>query len=705
MKIIFCVLTYMFFSVSVFSFPTDTLTLIEDDFSSPDSSWFLGDSKYANCKIEDGKYIISTVGKPGSGLVYRPTDYNTRNDFKIKSRIRHSKGPDNMSYGIIIGYRKDPKDYHQIKFSGNQFYKFNRYRNDEFQTLIDWKEEKESINPKGQWNDIVITKRRGIMDLYINNKHVAAHSPMWPYGYYFGFILNGKESEMEIDYFEITTTDRFIDTLEYSFDVVEKKYIEEINTIYDERSARVSPDGNTIYVITEDHPENIGAKKKEDIWYSVKKNGKFSKPVNIGTPLNNASNNGVVAMTPDRNILYVKNKYKSDGTNDGSGLSYTTKTENGWEVPKTINIKNFVNRNKYVSNFISSDRELLLVAIENDSSLGDQDIYVSFKINDTAYTEPKNLGPVINTPLADFNPCLASDNKTLYFSSRGHPRFGGADIWISKRLDDTWTNWSTPKNLGSAINTASSELSFTLSADGEYAYIYTNEKIKGYKGGTDIMRVKLPAEAKPEPVILVEGNVYDKNTNKPLSANIKYFDLETNKTYGTTVSDPKTGYYSIVLPKGINYGILAQKSGYIPISENLNVSDLKSFKKLKKDLFMLKGEIGQIIRLNNLFFDTGKWDLRKESEAELLNLKELLTINSNMVIEIAGHTDDVGKENDNNLLSERRANAVYEWLISRGIAKDRLEKAGYGESKPLVKNNSAENRSINRRVEFKIIKR
>jgi len=427
--------------------------------------------------------------------------------------------------------------------------------------------------------------------------------------------------------------------------------------------------------------------------YSTKdKNGEWTKSKNFGKPLNNTGHNFVIAISPDNNTIITANTYNPDGSSNTSGASISHKKEDGWEVPKDLKIKNFRNDNDYVGFYMGADNKTLLMSVERPGDYGEKDICVSFLQDDNTWSEPKNLGNKVNTFGDETTPFLAADGKTLYFSSDGIPGFGYYDIFVSKRLDDSWANWSTPENLGGYVNTPSSELGFFMGAKGDFAYVSSSG---------DIYRIGNPA--KPEAVVLVKGTVFNSKTNEPMSANITYSDLNENKEMGNAISDPKTGEYKIVLPAGKLYSFLADKDKFYSVSENLDVKDLEEYKEITKNLYLSPIEKGEIIRLNNIFFETAKADLKEESFSELDRLVEILKNNSLLKIEIGGHTDDVGSNESNLTLSDKRAKSVLTYLNEKGIKTDRLTSKGYGETSPLVANDSDKNKAVNRRVEFKIL--
>ena len=215
----------------------------------------------------------------------------------------------------------------------------------------------------------------------------------------------------------------------------------------------------------------------------------------------------------------------------------------------------------------------------------------------------------------------------------------------------------------------------------------------------------IPPSARPNPVVLIAGRVYDPNTQKPFcNTDIEFHDLATNKIAGKTTSDPVDGTYKIILPYGKIYSFIAIKDSFYAESNYLDLTDLKAYQEIVKDLVLAPIKVNQVIRMNNLFFDVNKADLDPASFFELDRLIELLNYYPNMEIEISGHTDSDGSEMLNLKLSQQRADAVTKYVLSKKIHSDRLITKGYGKSKPCADNSTAFGKSLNRRVEFKILK-
>jgi OOP family OmpA-OmpF porin len=484
-----------------------------------------------------------------------------------------------------------------------------------------------------------------------------------------------------------------------------------VNSEYSELNPLLSPDGKTLYFSRKNHPQNVGGvNDKEDIWYSqLDSAGHWQLAQNMGREFNNSGPNFVNtirSVTPDGKsaIMLLGNKYTKNGKME-AGVSISSNVNGQWTKPKALNIDNDYNYNEKANYFLTDNRQTLLMSVEREDTKGSRDLYVSFMKSDSSWTEPKNLGEVVNTANDETAPFLASDDKTLYFSSNGFSGYGGSDIYVSKRLDDTWTNWSEPENLGPEINSPLEDLFFNIPAASEFAYYSRGVS----ETNTDIFRVKLPIIKSPEPWITVRGKIVDKTTGQPLGAKIVYERLPDGKGMGIAQSNPETGEYEIRLPAGHLYGLRAEADGKLSESQNLDTRDIKSDQVIDKDFNLDPIAVATIaenvtIVLNNVFFDFDKATLKSESFPELNRVVTLMTEKATLQIEISGHTDTSGPEQYNLGLSERRAKAVMKYFSDKGVPKDRMTVLFFGETKPTESNETKEGRRKNRRVEFKILK-
>jgi OmpA-OmpF porin, OOP family len=473
-----------------------------------------------------------------------------------------------------------------------------------------------------------------------------------------------------------------------------------VNSMFEDILPVISPDGRTLYFCRGNSPENIGG-GRQDIWMSTMgSDGKWSVAVNVGPPLNNRENNHVFSITPDGNLMLLGDAY-SDARDRSRALAYSTRAETGWSKPQRLRIKDWYTDNMYREFSLSNDGKTLIISAERRDGRGGKDLYVSFRESDSVWSEPVNMGPAVNTIGHEATPFIASDNTSLYFASDGRGGYGLYDIFVTRRQDSTWTNWSEPENLGSTINTSEPDLYYTVPARGDYAYFVS---YKNTYGAADIFRVRLPEKVRPRPVVLVYGRVLNKKTNDPVAADIAYEDLATGREMGIARSAPTTGDYKIILPAGSNYGFRASAPKFMSINDNIDLTNLKEYSEIRRDLYLVPIEPGQALPLNNIFFDFAKATLRKESFPELDRITQMLLDNPTMVVEIGGHTDDRGAEDLNQKLSEARSKAVVDYCSKKGpIKRERFVPVGYGESKPKATNETDEGRQINRRVEVVIL--
>ena len=293
--------------------------------------------------------------------------------------------------------------------------------------------------------------------------------------------------------------------------------------------------------------------------------------------------------------------------------------------------------------------------------------------------------------------------KTLYFSSSGHGSIGDLDIFMSTRLsDDSWTQWSTPVNLGKEINTTQSDCWYKISTDGKKAYFSKEAN----NSNDQIYWINLPEKLRPNPVATISGIMKDKK-GEPISTSITWEDLEENKKVGQSQTDPVDGSFFIVLPMGKNYGYYVNDEDYFPIANNIDLRNKNENVVLEHNIEV--ATIQQMIEdsipmpMNNIFFAVGDSTVMPTSIAELTRVAKLIT-KIGKKVQISGHTDNTGDFSKNQTLSEARARAVYNVLIEQGCNANLMTTQGYGQTKPIATNKTAQGRQQNRRVEIVFIK-
>ena len=452
---------------------------------------------------------------------------------------------------------------------------------------------------------------------------------------------------------------------------------------------------------------------QEDFYVSNKTDGKWGTAFSIGNKINTERNEGAPALSADGNILFfvVSEEMSDDPNGHDYGLGrkgygscdifYSVKEGNEWSKPQNagpgVNSSNWETQ----PSFSSDGKTLYFIRGQIRShSIHNPDIYMSEIGSNGRFGPAVKLSDVINTPREEESVFIHPDNQTLYFSSNGHPGMGGQDIFMSRRQSNG--QWGRPMNLGYPINTSSDENSLLVSRSGKLAYMASDRP--GGFGGLDIYSFELDESIQPGKTIYVKGKVYDADTKTPLQSDIDVVDLQTGSSMVKWVSNKTTGEFFICLPVNRNYAFEVTKAGYLPKSENFALNESKDYQPFAIEIPLSPISItGAPVILKNVFFETNKYDLKDESKVELNKLVEFLTGNPSLKIELSGHTDSVGDKKLNQVLSENRAKSVSEYLAAHGIAKERLTFKGYGDTKPVVLNDSDEHRQMNRRTEFKVI--
>ncbi|MES2592215.1 MAG: OmpA family protein [Bacteroidota bacterium] len=576
---------------------------------------------------------------------------------------------------------------------------------------------------------------------------------------------------------DMVYADWFITMLKRSDSEVPMRPLEGVvNTAGAEAVPRISSDGKRLYFKSVDRAGGFGG---EDIFYSDKlADGTWGAPV-LFKELSSTSHETMYAMSSDGKVVILFGNYP--GSFGGGDLFYSVKTADGWSFP--CNIGGAINTKKWEAQAsLSPDGKTLVFVTDNalKNHVGSHDLYVS-NLTETGWSSPINMGSKINTKSSETRPAFAADGKTLYFSSEGHPGFGGTDIYMTRKLDDSWTNWSEPINLGRYINTLQNDEDLSVNTAGTIGYTVKENEV-GAPGDNDIFQFVMPEIARPEQTI----TLYGFTTNEKDSAaavNMRFFDVVGNKVQTVVPSFQGDGSYSVNLPfkkflmeinmKGFLYyseeidltdpskyvpkktirdkidadsqrkldsiGVLLQK--YSTQMQALNAStssdikatfeayellheqyeaaiqkmemiivdkkyawlaEEKKYVDVRRDFKLQRATAGASFKLDNIFFDLGKATLKDQSRPALDLLTEILVKNP-IAIELGGHTDSIGSDENNMKLSQERVNSVRNYLVSKGIAESRVTAVGYGETRPEVSNSTEDGRAKNRRVDVKII--
>ena len=668
----------------------------EDQFNDNANEWTIGKAAQYEATVSNGSYNINYLKETGGFYFPKLVGFNPNFDYEIQAEIIQTTSIDDDGFGILWGY-DDPNNTLGFIACADGNVRLYQTANNETTDLLPWKKLNHS-KPNGTPNSFSVIQRNKQWYFLLNGQAIYTCPARKLFGQSIGVEVNGR-AQIAVNKIAVKQTKEPINLVPNLPPNLTKEPLTKINSSGEDIAPRLSPDGKTLYIVRKGHPQNLG--EKDDVWVSsLQADGTWGDMKNVGPPLNNAGHNMVVSVAPDNNSIMLMNTYKPDGSQLGAGISQSVRNATGWSIPVNQKIDDYYNDNDYSEMWLAASQKVLLFSIERKDTHGERDMYVSFLKEDGTWTAPKNMGSDINTFADEGGPFLASDDKTFYFSSAGWPGYGSKDIFMTKRLDDTWTKWSKPQNLGVPINSNLWEGYYTMSAAGDYAIVAASHS----STRSDLYSVRLPVSAKPEAVIIVRGKVLNAKTNEPIGAEISYELLSKAGEVGIARSNPSTGEYKIVFNYGSSYGFHAKAEGYISVNENMELALTGEYQEVEKNLFLVPLTVGETIMLNNVFFFQGKPELKPESYAELDRLAVIMQENPNLVIELAGHTDNAGDKKLNIELSQKRVIAVTNYLLSKGINRQRMTGQGYGGTKPIVPNTSDSNRQKNRRVEFKIVK-
>lgn len=435
----------------------------------------------------------------------------------------------------------------------------------------------------------------------------------------------------------------------------------------------------------------------ENLYFSKFQNNAWSQPKSISPKINTQANEGTCSISADGRTLV----FTSCDSRDSFGscdLYISKKVGEEWSEPKNLGL--MVNSSSWESQpSLSSDGRILYFSSDRPTGFGRKDLWMSELKQDNTWTKAINLGKEINTQYDEISPFIHANNRTLFFASDGHIGLGGLDLFMTEQKAGVF---SKPENLGFPINTHDDQVALFITSDGKKAFYSLD-----LKTSTKLYSFEIPKELseKFKKVNFVKGRIADSETKKALSAEIELIELSKNEVIERVKSDSITGEYTAVIPNGGKYGLFVQKRAYLNKSLAFDYSEKTDSEGKTIDISLQKIEvIKENVRLENIFFDTNKADLKPESSAELNKLLKVLNENPTMQIEVHGHTDDIGKDADNQILSQKRAEAVMNFLVSNSIQNSRIKAIGFGKNKPVLPNTSEENRQFNRRIEIKVLK-
>jgi len=444
----------------------------------------------------------------------------------------------------------------------------------------------------------------------------------------------------------------------------------------------------------------------EDLFVSkVNKDGTIGDPASISPFINTPYNEGAGTISGDGKTLVFASCDRPNSVGN-CDLYISRRTGNNWSKPQ--NLGRTVNSPEWDSQpTLSADGRTLYFTSTRRGGRGQEDIYVTTLDADGNWTPARNLGQPVNTPGKDMAPFIHASGTTLYYVTDGLVGMGGLDVFRCEL--QTGGHWTEPQNLGYPLNTHENEASLFISSDNHRGFCSRSRAAESgvrteRERPVELFSFEVPQAVRSrETSTYTQGRVFDAVTKKPIKADVQLYDLNTDELTQFVTSDAENGDYTVVLNEGRQYAMYAAADKYLMKSLSFDYSGKHAFDPLTLDIYLEPVRSGRSVVLNNLFFDTNQYELKPKSRTELNRLISFMKQYPEVQVEVSGHTDDVGSDEDNLSLSQNRAKAVYSYLISQGVKAERLRFKGYGESKPLVANDSESHRQQNRRIELRIL--
>lgn len=484
------------------------------------------------------------------------------------------------------------------------------------------------------------------------------------------------------------------------------KIVKGISSQLDDYLVSLSPDNEIAYYTRKTKDYQISGYKsepafQEKFYYSYRiADNVFDNGKEMPYPFNRNENEGGATITGNnKELIYTVCKMVTSPRQYYNCDLYSSKNIKGyWTDIVPLERVNRPDTWESMPSVTADGKELYFVS-NRPGGVGGYDIYKSFKDENGEWSEPINVGEPINTPGDEKSPFIHTDTRTLYFSSNGHPGMGGYDIYYVKLNDNN--EKPEVKNIGYPINTENDEMGFIVSIDGKYGYFSSNNIKNESIGGMDFYYFSLYNEAKPEEVILVKGNLKSDDTTKPIKATVQIKSMESKHI--TFIPVDEDGDYVASLLKNEDYLLTIKGEDIVYQSTYVAAKDSITAPVIKLEMEVQPIEVGKHYRLHNIYFAFNSADILANSHKVLDEFIVFLNDHPTLQIGIEGHTDNVGSDEFNLILSENRAKAVYNYLVNNGIDANRLQYKGFGESSPIATNETEEGRAMNRRTEFVIL--
>lgn len=663
---------------------------MDDHFGNPDRTWEWPSE--ITLTTVDGQVELSQSDPTASSLILREFLLLQKDDFRLEAEVLPTGNGLSYSWGLVWSASRDKQSCFVFMVRADGKFCVQQIGPQSRRFLVEWTKSRR-IKPSGEDPMILAIERTG-RKLYfsIDGKEVAdAISPKL-LGKYHGLMLEGagaiqvnRLTAYREDHQLIHATGRFYNATRHPLDST-------INTLDANETAPVlGINRHTLYFSRGKDSTLLTARllnsnvQGDSMWGEPQPVFPQPIPGRVEAFRSQRQNLGLVMMP---------------GT-ASSGLANSSFADSSWQMPRREFISSIGEQPGLMTAFENKEEDVLLISAERRNAYGGQDLYVLFKKKDGNWSHPKNLGPDINTFEEEFAPWLSPDGKFLIFTSGGHPGYGGWDLYRSERLTQTWTRWSTPENLGPQINSHMDEGWYHPWKE-DRAYIAVQDSLRG---DFDLYGLRLPLDPADLPIVRLAGQIINNKTGKPLAGKVLLREIPGDSLSNIlTAPSGQAGFRSYIGYQQA-YQMIGLVDGFFPLTDTLDLRAVKKYREVRKDVYVAPVEVGDVIRLDKVYFERAEAVLLEESFDELNHLVALMQAIPSLRIEIHGHTDDIGDTGELLILSESRAERVLWYLTEHGIDASRMRARGLGASLPVADNRNPETRPLNRRVEFVIISR
>lgn len=476
----------------------------------------------------------------------------------------------------------------------------------------------------------------------------------------------------------------------------------------------------------------------QDVWYSHYSDGEIYNLFHPGYPLNNALPNSICSHYGRDGSYLVINQFGEEG-GASAGFSIVKKESDiTFTFPEPVIIQDFNKKGSEVNVSMSPDKEYIILAMKGSYSNGSQDLYLSIKGYKGVYSKPRHLGTAINTEYREATPFFSQDKKKLYFASNRPGGYGGMDIYVCDRLDFSFEKWSKPKLIGRPINSEFDDSHPYVQVD-DNSILFTSNR----EGTSDIFFGKLNRDE--ELTYEIDINIYIVKGNERKRANAQLYWSEAYSDDYDNFFRARDGKYKYKFTENIPMQFKAENRGHISDVIILDPQELQAagIREMDLELIIEKGkkrtsvfkrpifkpeketennkpeeentealdkkdfiplEANSTVVLKNIMFERATSNVLPVSFSSLLKLANTLKRRKDVIIQVEGHTDNVGDSQALLDLSLSRCNSIRDFLIQNGVPHTQVRTKGFGATRPITKNRTEKERSKNRRVEVKVLK-